>query len=141
MRSSKRRSSSTTSSAARVVQRSLAALQRGARRKRDQRRLESLLIMRGGRRQALAGRATGNVKLTVQEAQEAGRLVIGAKAITKSYGDLTPVHDFSMKIARGMVSASSAKPAPARTLINLLTSALPPMPGACASAPLWRSPP
>ena len=72
-----------------------------ARRKRNQRRLESLLTMRGERRQALAGRATGNVKLTVQEAQEAGRLVIEAKAVTKSYGDLTPVRDLSVKIARG----------------------------------------
>ena len=98
-----------------------------ARRKRNQRRLESLLAMRGERRQALAGRATGNVKLTVQEAQEAGRLVIEAKAVTKSYGDLTPVRDLSVKIARGdRIGIVGPNGAGKTTLINLLTGALAP---------------
>ena len=98
-----------------------------ARRKRNQRRLESLLTMRGERRQALAGRATGNVKLTVQEAQEAGRLVIEAKAVTKSYGDLTPVRDLSVKIARGdRIGIVGPNGAGKTTLINLLTGALAP---------------
>ena len=98
-----------------------------ARRKRNQRRLESLLTMRGERRQALAGRATGNVKLTVQEAQEAGRLVIEAKAVTKSYGDLTPVRDFSVKIARGdRIGIVGPNGAGKTTLINMLTGALAP---------------
>ena len=98
-----------------------------ARRKRNQRRLESLLIMRGERRQALAGRATGNVKLTVQEAQEAGRLVIEAKAVTKSYGDLTPVRDLTVKIARGdRIGIVGPNGAGKTTLINLLTGALDP---------------
>ena len=98
-----------------------------ARRKRNQRRLESLLTMRGERRQALAGRATGNVKLTVQEAQEAGRLVIEAKAVTKSYGDLTPVRNLSVKIARGdRIGIVGPNGAGKTTLINLLTGALAP---------------
>ena len=98
-----------------------------ARRKRNQRRLESLLTMRGERRQALVGRATGNVKLTVQEAQEAGRLVIEAKAVTKSYGDLTPVRDLSVKIARGdRIGIVGPNGAGKTTLINLLTGALDP---------------
>jgi ATP-binding cassette subfamily F protein uup len=98
-----------------------------ARRKRNQRRLESLLTMRGERRQAQAGRATGNVKLTVQEAQEAGRLVIEAKAVTKSYGDLTPVRDLSVKIARGdRIGIVGPNGAGKTTLINLLTGALAP---------------
>ncbi|HVQ11640.1 MAG TPA: ATP-binding cassette domain-containing protein [Methyloceanibacter sp.] len=98
-----------------------------ARRKRNQRRLESLLTMRGERRQALAGRTTGNVKLTVQEAQEAGRLVIEAKAVTKSYGDLTPVRDLSLKIARGdRIGIVGPNGAGKTTLINLLTGALAP---------------
>ena len=98
-----------------------------ARRKRNQRRLKSLLTMRGERRQALAGRATGNVKLTVQEAQEAGRLVIEAKAVTKSYGDLTPVRNLSVKIARGdRIGIVGPNGAGKTTLINLLTGALAP---------------
>ena len=98
-----------------------------ARRKRNQRRLESLLTMRGERRRALAGRATGKVKLTVQEAQEAGRLVIEAKAVTKSYGDLTPVRDLSVKIARGdRIGIVGPNGAGKTTLINLLTGALAP---------------
>ena len=98
-----------------------------ARRKRNQRRLKSLLTMRGERRQALAGRATGNVKLTVQEAQAAGRLVIEAKAVTKSYGDLTPVRNFSVKIARGdRIGIVGPNGAGKTTLINLLTGALAP---------------
>ena len=98
-----------------------------ARRKRNQRRLESLLTMRGERRQALAGRATGDVKLTVQEAQEAGRLVIEAKAVTKSYGDLTLVRDLSVKIARGdRIGIVGPNGAGKTTLINLLTGALAP---------------
>ena len=98
-----------------------------ARRKRNQRRLELLLTMRGERRQALAGRATGNVKLTVQEAQEAGRLVIEAKAVTKSYGDLTLVRDLSLKIARGdRIGIVGPNGAGKTTLINLLTGALAP---------------
>ena len=98
-----------------------------ARRKRNQRRLESLLTMRGERRQALAGRATGNVKLTVQEAQEAGRLVIEAKAVTKSYGDLTPVRNLSVKIARGdRIGIVGPNGAGKTTLINMLTGALAP---------------
>ena len=98
-----------------------------ARRKRNQRRLESLLIMRGERRQALVGRATGNVKLTVQEAQEAGRLVIEAVAVTKSYGDLTPVRDLSVKIARGdRIGIVGPNGAGKTTLINMLTGVLAP---------------
>ena len=98
-----------------------------ARRKRNQRRLESLLTMRGERRQALAGRATGTVKLTVQEAQEAGRLVIEAKAVTKSYGDLTPVRDLSAKIARGdRIGIVGPNGAGKTTLINMLTGLLAP---------------
>ena len=98
-----------------------------ARRKRNQRRLESLLTMRGERRQAQADRAAGNVKLTVQEAQEAGRLVIEAKAVTKSYGDLTPVRDLSVKIARGdRIGIVGPNGAGKTTLINMLTGALAP---------------
>ena len=98
-----------------------------ARRKRNQRRLEGLVALRGERRHALANRVSGDVKLTVQEARETGRKVIEARRIAKSYGDLTVLRDFSVKIARGdRIGIVGPNGAGKTTLINLLTGALPP---------------
>ncbi len=98
-----------------------------ARRKRNQRRLEALLELRDRRKRALAGRTPGEVKLTVQEAKEAGKKVIEAKRIAKSYGDLKLVRDLSLKIARGdRVGIVGPNGAGKTTLINLLTGALAP---------------
>ena len=98
-----------------------------ARRKRNQRRLEGLIGLRGDRKQAIAARASGDVKLTVQDAKEAGKKVIEARRVTKSYGDLTLVRDFSIKIARGdRVGIVGPNGAGKTTLINLLTGALAP---------------
>ena len=105
----------------------MAPLWVSARRKRNQRRLEGLIGLRGERRQALAARASGDVKLTVQDAREAGKKVIEARRVTKSYGDLTLVRDFSIKIARGdRVGIVGPNGAGKTTLINLLTGALAP---------------
>jgi ATP-binding cassette subfamily F protein uup len=53
--------------------------------------------------------------------------VIEAKAVTKSYGDLAPVRDLSVKIARGdRVGIVGPNGAGKTTLINLLTGALAP---------------
>ena len=98
-----------------------------ARRKRNQRRLESLLDLRDRRKRALASRAQGDVKLSVQEAKETGKLVIEARGIAKSYGDLKLVHDLSIKIARGdRVGIVGPNGAGKTTLINMLTGALAP---------------
>jgi ATP-binding cassette subfamily F protein uup len=98
-----------------------------ARRKRNQRRLESLLGLRGERKRALANRAAGDVKLSVQEARETGKKVIEARHIAKSYGELRLVADFSIKIARGdRVGIVGPNGAGKTTLINLLTGTLPP---------------
>ena len=98
-----------------------------ARRKRNQRRLESLLALRDQRKQVKHGRAQGDVKLTVQEAKEAGKLIIEAKNVAKSYGDLKLVRDLSLRIARGdRVGIVGPNGAGKTTLINLLTGALAP---------------
>jgi ATP-binding cassette subfamily F protein uup len=98
-----------------------------ARRKRNQRRLEGLLSLRGERKRALHARASGDVKLTVQEAKEAGRKVIEARRISKSYGDLKLVADFSIKIASGdRIGIVGPNGAGKTTLINLLTGTLAP---------------
>jgi ABC transport system ATP-binding/permease protein len=98
-----------------------------ARRKRNQRRLEGLIGLRDQRKRALDARASGDVKLTVQEAKEAGRKVIEARRIAKSYGDLKLVADFSIKIACGdRVGIVGPNGAGKTTLINLLTGTLAP---------------
>jgi ATP-binding cassette subfamily F protein uup len=98
-----------------------------ARRKRNQRRLEALLALRARRKRALAARAAGDVKLTVQEAKEAGKMVVEAEHIAKSYGALNVVRDVSIKIARGdRLGIVGPNGAGKTTLINLLTGALPP---------------
>ncbi|MGZ8401090.1 MAG: ABC-F family ATP-binding cassette domain-containing protein [Methyloceanibacter sp.] len=98
-----------------------------ARRKRNQRRLEGLIGLRGQRKRALDARATGDVKLTVQEAKEAGKKMIEARRISKSYGDLALVRDFSVKIANGdRIGIVGPNGAGKTTLINLLIGELAP---------------
>ncbi|MGZ8417211.1 MAG: ABC-F family ATP-binding cassette domain-containing protein [Methyloceanibacter sp.] len=98
-----------------------------ARRKRNQRRLEGLIGLRGQRKRALDARATGDVKLTVQEAKEAGKKVIEVRRISKSYGDLALVRDFSVKIANGdRIGIVGPNGAGKTTLINLLIGELAP---------------
>ena len=98
-----------------------------ARRKRNQRRLEGLLSLRGTRVQAKQNRIQADVKLTAHEAGEAGRKVIEVHRLTKSYGDLKLVSDFSIRIARGnRVGIVGPNGAGKTTLINLLTGSLKP---------------
>ncbi len=98
-----------------------------ARRKRNQRRLEGLLSLRGERVRAKQNRVAADVRLTLHEAEEAGRKVIEARQIAKSYGELCLVRDFSIKIGRGdRVGIVGPNGAGKTTLINLLTGALKP---------------
>ena len=98
-----------------------------ARRKRNIRRLEALHQLRDRRKRSRAFHAQGGVKLTVQEAAEAGKKVIEARRISKSYGDLHIVRDFSIKIANGdRIGIVGPNGAGKTTLINLLTGALAP---------------
>src|SRR6201996_2168064 len=69
------------------------------RRKRNVKRMADLRALRQGRREQL--RVTGQVKLTVSEAEEGGTRVIDAKGISKSYGDRVIVENFSVRIHRG----------------------------------------
>ncbi len=98
-----------------------------ARRKRNVRRLDALIALRDLRRREKAAGAPQEVKLTLQEAGEAGRKVIEARHIAKSYGGVAVVRDFSIKIARGdKVGVVGPNGAGKTTLVNMLIGALQP---------------
>jgi ATP-binding cassette subfamily F protein uup len=96
-----------------------------ARRKRNMRRLGELQTMR----QRFRGHrgAEGLAKMTASAATESGKLVIEAKGIGKSYGDLTVVKDFSTRIQRGdRVGFVGANGAGKTTLLKMLIGAMTP---------------
>ncbi|TIL54651.1 MAG: ABC transporter ATP-binding protein, partial [Mesorhizobium sp.] len=70
-----------------------------ARRKRNMRRLGELQTMR----QRFRGHrgAEGAATMVASDAAESGKLVIEARNIEKSFGDLTVVRGFSTRIQRG----------------------------------------
>ncbi len=96
-----------------------------ARRKRNVRRLANLQALRA---EAKARRKSDvSLALAVSEAETAGKLVIEAKDITKSYQGRPIVRPFSIRIARGdRVGIVGANGAGKTTLINLLTGVIAP---------------
>ena len=69
----------------------------------------------------------GGAKLAAADARESGKLVIEAKAISKSYGERTMVSDFSLRIHRGdRIGLVGPNGAGKTTLVKLLTGELAP---------------
>lgn len=96
-----------------------------ARRKRNVRRLEALQDLRKDRREHR--KRAGNVKLQTAEADVSSKLVIEAKSISKSFGNLTVVDDFSVRIQRGdRIGIVGPNGAGKTTLLNMLTGSLKP---------------
>ncbi len=96
-----------------------------ARRKRNQGRLGKLRALRTGRREQI--QATGQVKMTVSEAEEGGTRVIDAKKISKSWGEIVSCATSTVRIHRGeRVGVVGPNGAGKTTLINLLTGVLAP---------------
>jgi ATP-binding cassette subfamily F protein uup len=96
-----------------------------ARRKRNMRRLGELQDMR----QRLRGHRgpEGTATMTASDAGESGKLVIEAKAISKSFGDLTVVGNFSTRISRGSrIGLVGPNGAGKTTLLKMLTGELAP---------------
>ena len=96
-----------------------------ARRKRNQRRLADLRTMRQARRERW--RATGSVNLEASQAEIGGKLVAETVGLSKSFGDLHLVKDFSTRILKGdRVGIVGANGTGKTTLLNLLTGGLKP---------------
>ncbi|QDC01107.1 ABC-F family ATP-binding cassette domain-containing protein [Mesorhizobium sp. 8] len=96
-----------------------------ARRKRNMRRLGELQQMR--QRFRTHRGAEGTATLTASDAAESGKLVIEAKNIAKSFGDLAVVKDFSTRIQRGdRVGLVGPNGAGKTTLLKMLTGELKP---------------
>ncbi len=96
-----------------------------ARRKRNMRRLGELQTMR----QRFRGHrgAEGVAAIAASDAAESGKLVIEAKGIAKSFGDLTVVKGFSTRIQRGdRLGLVGPNGSGKTTLLKLLTGELPP---------------
>jgi ATP-binding cassette subfamily F protein uup len=70
-----------------------------ARRKRNQGRLRALAAMRAARRDRPPPARLA--KLTVETADRSGKLVIDARALSKSFGDKRLFSDFSTRLLRG----------------------------------------
>ncbi len=96
-----------------------------ARRKRNQGRMARLRDLRQQRREQR--RVTGQVRMAIGEGDASGAQVIEAKHISKSYGDLQVVKDFSLRVLRGdRVGIVGPNGAGKTTLLNLLTGRLAP---------------
>ncbi len=96
-----------------------------ARRKRNMRRLGELQEMRQRHRSHRG--AEGNAVMVASDAAESGKLVIEAKAIGKSFGELAVVKDFSTRIQRGdRVGLVGPNGAGKTTLLKMLTGELAP---------------
>jgi ATP-binding cassette subfamily F protein uup len=94
-----------------------------ARRKRNMRRVAGLQALRQSRRDAR--RAAGTVAMSAAEAERSGALVIEAKGISKSYGAVPVVTDFSTRIMRGdRIGIVGPNGIGKTTLVNLLTGTL-----------------
>lgn len=96
-----------------------------ARRKRNMRRLGELQTMRQ-RFRGYKG-AEGTATMVASDAAESGKLVVEAKGIGKSFGDLTVVKDFSTRIQRGdRIGLVGPNGAGKTTLLKMLTGELAP---------------
>ncbi|MFL5006314.1 MAG: ABC-F family ATP-binding cassette domain-containing protein [Microvirga sp.] len=96
-----------------------------ARRKRNQRRVRALDAMRAEFREQR--RAAGLAAMTLSEAELSGKLVVEAKAVSKSFDGKAIVRDLSLRVLRGdRLGIVGPNGAGKTTLLNLLTGSLAP---------------
>ena len=95
------------------------------RRKRNMRRLGELHDMRKALRDHQG--PEGKARLEASEAEASGKLVVEAKGISKAFGELTVVNDFSMRLLRGdRLGLVGPNGAGKTTLLKMLTGGLKP---------------
>jgi ABC transport system ATP-binding/permease protein len=91
-----------------------------ARRKRNQGRVRALADLRAER--AAMIRRQGGAALALDAGSTSGKKVIEAKGISKTYGNLTILRDFSLRVLRGdRVAIVGPNGAGKTTLLRLLT--------------------
>ncbi len=95
------------------------------RRKRNMRRLGELADLRKSLRDHQG--PEGKARLEASEAEASGKLVVEAKGLSKAFGDLTVVNDFSMRLLRGdRLGLVGPNGAGKTTLLKMLIGALKP---------------
>lgn len=96
-----------------------------ARRKRNVRRVAELAALRTEVREQR--HVQGNVRLAAAEAQVSSKLIVEATGISKSFGGVPVIKEFSTRIRRGdRVGIVGPNGAGKTTLVKLLTGALEP---------------
>jgi ATP-binding cassette subfamily F protein uup len=96
-----------------------------ARRTRNQGRLRRLHAMRAERAEQV--KRVGQVALVSERGEASGKLVIEATGLTKAYGDVVVVQDFSTRVLRGdRVGIIGPNGAGKTTLVRMLTGDLEP---------------
>ncbi len=95
------------------------------RRKRNQKRLADLHTMKRTRREDRG--SLGDVAMPEVGGEMSAKLVVEAKAVSKSYGDRAIVKDFSLRVMRGdRIGIVGPNGAGKTTLLNLLNGSLAP---------------
>jgi ATP-binding cassette subfamily F protein uup len=96
-----------------------------ARRTRNEGRVRALMAMRDER--AARREQIGNVRLQVEQAEQSGKLVFEARAVSKAYDAQPVVANFSTRIIRGdRIGLIGPNGAGKTTLLRLLLGELPP---------------
>jgi ABC transport system ATP-binding/permease protein len=102
-----------------------------ARRTRNEGRVRALLALRAER--AAERASTGNVRLAVDATNASGRLVFAAERVSKSFGPIPVVRDYTQRILRGdRIGLVGPNGSGKTTLLKLLVGELEPDQGTIA---------